>query len=101
VSSTGFPLLSLNKVPLDVSILSSAVEALRDAATASGYPTIFIATTSEPDDVAAEILTVFKQEVEIKVCDTGYSTQYDPLLTTCSGAVRGREARYPHSGRRL
>jgi hypothetical protein len=50
-----------------VSILSSAIQTLRKAAMASGFPTVFIATTSEPDDVAPELLTVFKQQVEIKV----------------------------------
>lgn len=52
----------------DVSILLSAIDTLRKAAMASGFPTVFIATTSEPDVVAPELLTVFKQEVEIKVC---------------------------------
>jgi peroxin-6 len=33
----------------------------------SGFPTILIATTTESDAVAPELLTVFKQEVEIKV----------------------------------
>ncbi|KAJ9104628.1 hypothetical protein QFC21_002126 [Naganishia friedmannii] len=44
----------------------SRKEKLRDAAVASGCPTIFIATTSEPEDVASELLTVFKQDVQIK-----------------------------------
>lgn len=62
-----YPALAKHTYLSDVSILSSAIQTLRKAAMASGFPTVFIATTSEPDDVAPELLTVFKQQVEIKV----------------------------------
>lgn len=92
-------MLSLNDPLSDLSILSSAIDALRSAATASGYPTIFIATTSEPEDVASEILTVFKQEVEIKVCSECRKVRavtYDPF----AGAIRERKVRHSYPGNR-
>ncbi|GHJ84555.1 hypothetical protein NliqN6_0957 [Naganishia liquefaciens] len=69
----------------DVSILAPVVDRLRGATMASGFPTILIATTSESDAVAPELLTVFKQEVEIKAPS---ETERLDILTQAVGRSR-------------
>jgi peroxin-6 len=54
--------------PVVANALRGCIEDMKKGWTASGYPIITIATTSEPGRVPTSVLSCFKHEVMFEVC---------------------------------
>lgn len=57
----------MGRPPPIVKVLEDVLTALRDASAESGWPSVLIGTTSDVDATSGEILSCFKQEIEIGV----------------------------------